>query len=58
MGCEKGVAQALERLAGVTVLSVDRSTHQARVRVEEGTTSPDQIVAAIQGAGRFQAKPA
>jgi len=48
----------LERLAGVTVLSVDRSKHQARVRVEEGTTSPDQVVAAIQEAGRFQAKPA
>jgi hypothetical protein len=47
----------LERLAGVKVLSVDRTKNEARVSVE-GATTPDQLVTAVTGAGRFQAKVA
>jgi copper chaperone CopZ len=50
------VKQALERLAGVKVETVDRTKNEARVRVEDTAVSVDQMVAAIQGAGRFQAK--
>jgi copper chaperone CopZ len=56
MGCEKGVTQALAGLAGVKVLAVDRTKHEARVAVEGGATSADQMIAAIQGAGKFQAR--
>ncbi len=50
------MTQALAGLAGVKVLSVDRNRNEARVTVEGDATSSDQIVAAIQGAGKFQAK--
>jgi len=50
------VKQALERLAGVKGAAADRIKKEARVTVEGGVPSPDQIVAAIQGAGKFQAK--
>jgi copper chaperone CopZ len=46
----------LERLAGVKVEAVDRTKNEARVNVEGTTRSVDQMIAAIQGAGRFQAK--
>jgi len=49
------VRQALERLAGVKVLSVDRTRNEARLKVA-GSTTGDQLVAAVQGAGRFQAR--
>jgi copper chaperone CopZ len=55
-GCEREVKQALERLAGVTVTMVDRMKNEARVSVEGTATSAEQMVAAIQAAGRFQAK--
>jgi hypothetical protein len=45
-----------ERLAGVKVVTADRIKKEARVTLEGAATSPDQIVAAIQGAGKFQAK--
>ncbi len=48
--------QALERLAGVTSAVADRTKKEARVTVEGTATSPQQMVAAIQGAGKFQAK--
>ena len=48
--------QALERLAGVKVLSVDRTKNEARVTLEGAASTADQMVAAIQGAGKFQAK--
>jgi hypothetical protein len=48
----------LERLAGVKGASADRLKKEARVTVEGAGPSPDQMVAAIQGAGRFQAKRA
>ncbi len=48
--------QALERLAGVKVVVVDRTKNEARVNLGGAGTSVDQIIAAIQGAGRFQAK--
>ncbi len=48
--------QALERLAGVKVEMVDRTKNEARVKVEGTATSVDQMIAAIQGAGKFQAK--
>jgi hypothetical protein len=50
------VRQALERLAGVKVLTVDRTRNEARATVEGAASSMDQMIAAIQGAGRFQAK--
>ncbi len=38
------------------VLSVDRTKNEARVAME-GTAPPvDQMIATIQGAGKFQAK--
>jgi copper chaperone CopZ len=51
------VRQALERLAGVKVLSVDRTRNEARVSLQ-GATTTDQLVAAVQAAGRFRASPA
>jgi copper chaperone CopZ len=50
------VKQALERLAGVKTAAADRIKKEARVTLEGSATSPDQIIAAIQGAGKFQAK--
>ena len=50
--------QALERLAGVKVEGVDRTKKEARVSVEGSATSVDQMIVAIQGAGRFHAKVA
>ncbi len=49
--------QALERLAGVKVLTVDRTKNEARVSVE-GATTTDQLVGAVQAAGRFRASAA
>jgi copper chaperone CopZ len=46
----------LERLAGVTVEAVDRTKNEARVQVAGAAVSIDQMIAAIQKAGRFQAK--
>ncbi len=54
-GCEKGVRQAVEKLAGVKSATADRVKKEARVTVEGGGASPDQIIAAIQSAGKFQA---
>ena len=48
--------QALERLAGVKVQAVDRTKNEARVTLEGVATTTDQMIAAIQGAGKFQAK--
>ena len=48
--------QALERLAGVKSAAADRMKKEARVTVEGPTASPDKMIAAIQGAGKFQAK--
>lgn len=48
--------QALERLAGVKSASADRTRNEARVSLEGATPSVDQMIAAIQGAGKFQAK--
>jgi copper chaperone CopZ len=50
------VKQALERLAGVKVATADRIKKEARVTVEGAVVPPEQLVAAIQGAGKFQAK--
>jgi len=40
----------------VKVIAVDRTKNEARVNLEGSTTSVGQMIAAIQGAGRFQAK--
>jgi hypothetical protein len=50
------VKQALERLAGVKSATADRVKKEARVTLEGGATSPGQMIAGIQGAGKFQAK--
>jgi copper chaperone CopZ len=55
-GCEREVKQALEKLAGVKQASADRTRKEARVTVEGQAPSPEQMVAAIQGAGKFQAR--
>ncbi len=47
--------QALERLAGVKVMTVDRTKNEARVTLEGAATAVEEMIAAIQGAGRFQA---
>ena len=36
--------------------TADRIKKEARVTVEEATAFPDKMIAAIQGAGNFQAK--
>ncbi len=54
-GCERGVTQALQGLAGVTVLSVDRTKDEAHVRVEGAATSTEAMIAAVEAAGRFHA---
>ena len=46
----------MERLAGVTVIAIDRTKNEARVNLEGTATSINQLVVAIQKAGRFQAK--
>jgi hypothetical protein len=46
----------LERLAGVKVIAIDRTKNEARVILEGTATSTDQMIAAIQKAGRFLAK--
>ena len=48
----------MERLAGVKSASADRTKNEARLSVEGALVSVDQMIAAIQGAGKFQAKPA
>jgi len=35
--------------------TADRTKKEARVTIEESGVSADQIIAAIQGAGKFQA---
>ena len=55
-GCEREVKQALERLAGVKAATADRIKKEVRVTLEGAAASPDQLVAAIQGAGKFHAK--
>lgn len=50
------MTQALEGLAGVKVVVVDRTRNEARVTVEGAATSPERIIAAIQAAGKFQAR--
>lgn len=40
------------------VETVDRTKNEARVKVEGMATSVEQMIAAIQGAGKFQAKVA
>jgi copper chaperone CopZ len=49
------VKQALERLAGVKKATADRVKKEARVTIEGSGVSAVQIVAEIQGAGKFQA---
>jgi copper chaperone CopZ len=46
----------LERLAGVKGATADRMKKEARVTVDAEAASPNQMIAAIQGAGKFQAK--
>ncbi len=53
---QREVRQALERLAGVTVIAIDRTKNEARLNLEGTATSVDQLIVAIQKAGRFQAK--
>jgi copper chaperone CopZ len=50
------VKQALERLAGVKSATADRMKKEARVTVEGPAAAPDKMIAAILGAGKFQAK--
>jgi len=38
--------------------TADRTKNEARVTVEGPGPTADQMIAAIQGAGKFQAKPA
>ncbi|WP_136690043.1 CopZ family metallochaperone [Halorhabdus amylolytica] len=46
--CEQTVTEALEDVAGVTSVSVDREAQQATV---EGDADPDALVAAVEDAG-------
>jgi len=55
-GCEKGITQAVGRLTGVIAATADRIKKEARVTCDAEAVTPDQIVAAIQSAGKFQAE--
>ncbi len=46
----------MERLAGVKLATADRVKKEARVTLEGDVTTPDQMIAAIHGAGKFHAK--
>ncbi|HLR46857.1 MAG TPA: cation transporter, partial [Deinococcales bacterium] len=43
--CEQAVKQALEEVAGVTAVSVDRSSSSASV---EGSANPAALIAAVR----------
>ena len=50
-GCTSNVTHALEAVAGVGDVTVSLSAGEATVQYDERKTSPDQLKAAVKGAG-------
>lgn len=50
-GCTSNVTNALKAVAGVGDVSVSLSAGEATVQYDEKRTSPDQLKAAVKGAG-------
>ena len=50
-GCTGSVTKALKAVAGVGDVSVSLSAGEATVQYDEKRTSPDQLKAAVTGAG-------
>ena len=50
-GCTSNVTHALEAVAGVGDVKVSLSAGEATVQYDERKTSPDQLKAAVTGAG-------
>ena len=50
-GCTSNVTRALKAVAGVGDVSVSLSAGEATVQYDERRTSPDQLKAAVKGAG-------
>lgn len=56
LGCEAKITADLERLSGVSLAEVDWQTGTASVWYDPNKVRPDDIVRAIERAGKFQAK--
>ena len=50
-GCSSNVTHALKAVVGVDVVDVSLAAGEATVRYDERRTSPDQLKAAVKGAG-------
>ena len=50
-GCTGSVTDALKAVAGVETVSVSLSTGEATVKYDGHLTSPEQLTAAVKGAG-------
>jgi copper chaperone len=50
-GCTTNVTRALSEISGVDDVRVSLSPGEATVRYDERLTSPDQLKAAVKGAG-------
>ena len=50
-GCTSNVTRALEAIAGVDDVKVSLAAGEATVQYDERQASPDQMKAAVQGAG-------
>lgn len=50
-GCISKVTNALKTVSGISDVNVSLSTGEATVQYDERLTSPDQLKAAVKGAG-------
>jgi len=53
--CSTKVTAALTETAGVNAVTVDHETGRARIAYDEGALDVDALIAAVAGAGGFQA---
>jgi len=53
--CSDKIVAALNETAGVNAATVDHETGRARVAYDEGSLDVDALIAAVTGAGGFQA---
>lgn len=56
LGCEAKITADLEELPGVSLAQVDWQTRTATVRYDASRVTPEEMVRAIEQAGKFQAK--
>jgi copper chaperone CopZ len=50
-GCERSLSQAVSRLPGVTSVKASHADRSATVIYDEQAVTPEEITAAIRGAG-------